>query len=276
MKSDPFAHLVSENPAGPRETVDDLLASARREWFLLRKSFVQWPRENGDRPNMLAKFVRGRQERALDAFLLLHALRPILTGNPLPLATWGRALSLAKPCDAIGASRAFNYLHSMGLVDRQLGVSAPIIVPLLEDGSGLEWHRSGPSGSEVGKGYFAVPHAYWTGGFASTLKLPGKAMLLIMLAETGQNASFAMAVERASEWYGISERTAERGYNELSAAGLLLVHRQLVADARHPLGRREVYHRALVSPFSTEDRRRLQEESRPARRKSARHPVPTT
>ena len=38
-------------------------------------------------------------------------------------------------------------------------------------------------------------------------------MLLLSLAETQdpKRPSFAMAYERASEWYGVSERTAERG-----------------------------------------------------------------
>jgi hypothetical protein len=41
-------------------------------------------------------------------------------------------------------------------------------------------------------------------------------MLLIMLAETQAltKTAFNMPVERAQEWYGISERTAERGYGE--------------------------------------------------------------
>jgi hypothetical protein len=91
-------------------------------------------------------------------------------------------------------------------------------------------------------------------------------MLLIILAETQdpRKPRFAMAVERAKEWYGLSERTAERGYGELSKAGVLLVRRAKVADARHPAGRRDVYWRALASPFGTDDRARLQAAARTA------------
>lgn len=96
------------------------------------------------------------------------------------------------------------------------------------------------------------------------LTFPGKAMFLIMLSETTQNPSFAMAAERAPSWYGISERTAERGYKELrnqeTAEGspLLLEHPQYKRNARSPTGYLTVVHRALSGPYSQAARAKLQ------------------
>lgn len=257
--NDPFAHLENEKPLGPAATTIALLKSAKRGYLPLRKRFVQRPDDEAvtlkdgtrTRGSLLADFVGGRQERALEAFLLLHALEPVLDGSPLPMATWARMLSVRAQCSPAAAATAFATLERMRLATVVKADSATLITPLLEDGSGEAWTKPGSNGGDVGKGFFTVPYEYWTDGLAGSLRLPGKTMLLIMLCETSKSTSFAMAVERARAWYGVSERTAERGYRELSAAGLLKVHIQRVADARHPLGLREVYHRALEAPFST-------------------------
>lgn len=121
---------------------------------------------------------------------------------------------------------------------------------------------------EEGPGFFTLPHEYWTDGYCDRLTLPGKAMLLILLAETQnpKTPAFRMAAARAPQWYGMSERTAERGYTELSREGVLLVKRVKVADPRHPAGRRDDYWRALAHPFSTPDRARLQKAATTAAR----------
>jgi hypothetical protein len=81
-----------------------------------------------------------------------------------------------------------------------------------------------------------------------------------MLAETTLKPTFAMAVERAKDWYGISERTAERGYQQLRGERvapdepLLRVHKQVVVDLRSPTGLRPIHHRALADPYSQEAR----------------------
>ena len=56
-------------------------------------------------------------------------------------------------------------------------------------------------------------------------------MLLIMLKETPYRTSCVVGIEYVKEWYGISERTAERGYRELQAAGLLQMHDQKVSNS---------------------------------------------
>lgn len=66
------------------------------------------------------------------------------------------------------------------------------------------------------------------------------------------------------EFYGFSERTAERGYLELRRAKLLREKTILVPEARHPLGRREEWHRALAFPYSTDHRETLRKAAKAA------------
>ncbi|HEY8790441.1 MAG TPA: hypothetical protein VIM10_15100 [Actinopolymorphaceae bacterium] len=263
---DPFAGLEDDATPTGAEVAARLLADTRRGWVPLRKVLVQRPNTELTRSSTLAKFVTGRRETALDALLLLHALGPILDGSPLPMAVWANALQLTGPN---AASKAFATLEDMRLVDRVRGEgTATNVVPLLEDGSGLAWSRPGSTAGNAGPGYFALPDDYWTAGWNRRLSLPGKAMLLIMLAETQDPnktpSTFAMPVEKAKDWYGISERTAERGYRELGVNKIMRVKEQAVKDHRSPTGVRKVMHRALTGPFSTAARASAQAQSRAA------------
>ncbi|MGW1743737.1 hypothetical protein ACWCPQ_33635 [Nocardia sp. NPDC001965] len=266
MNADPFAGLVDDVALEPQEALAELLASAKRDYVPVRNVFVQRPSGESKRASTLSLFVNQRQERALDAILTLYALQPVLSEeDPLPLGAWANLLSTRKPCGITTASKAFRVLDDMGLVSRVRRGHGTDIMPLLEDGSRQPWSRPGSQSGETARlgGYFTIPHEYWTDGYIDRLRLPGKAMLLIMLKETQGEPPFEMAVERASQWYGISERTAERGYGELSAEGLLDIHIQRSASPRLPKGvLRERYHRALRDPFSTSRRRKLQTEAR--------------
>lgn len=266
MNVDPFAGLVDDVALEPREALTLLLSSAKRDYVPVRNVFVQKPPGGKQRSSMLALFVSQRQERALDAILTLYALQPVLSeDDPLPLGAWANILSTRKPCGLTTASKTFRALEDMGLVTRARLGHRTVITPLLEDGSRQEWSRPGAQGGDLVSlgGYFTIPHEYWTDGYIDRLRLPGKAMLLIMLKETQGNPPFEMAVERAQTWYGISERTAERGYAELSGEKLLDIRIQRSASPRLPKGvLRERYHRALRDPFSTHRRRELQAEAR--------------
>lgn len=267
MNPDPFADLVDEEPLTPAAALSGLLTSVRREYCPVRNSFVQRLPGSGDRSSSLASFVTNRQERALDAILTTYALQPVLSeDDPLPLGAWANILSTRKPCGITTVSRVFRVLEDMKLVTRKRRGHMSIITPLREDGSGEPWSKPGllqPDSSSESDGYFTIPHEYWTEGYIDRLRLPGKAMLLIMLKETQGKPPFEMAVDRAQKWYGISERTAERGYAELNAEKLLDIHIQREASPRLPKGvLRERYHRALRDPFSTVRRRELQLEAR--------------
>ncbi|MFD6514550.1 hypothetical protein [Rhodococcus sp. NPDC060176] len=265
MSTNPFAGLVDDTPPTPAQALSSLLASAKRQYCPVRNSFVQRPPGSTDRASMLASFVTNRQERALDAMLTAYALQPVLSDDdPLPLGAWANILSTRKPCGLTTVSKTFRVLEGMDLVTRTRQGHTTIITPLLEDGSGRKWSKPGrPDELTESEGYFTIPHEYWTDGYIDRLRLPGKAMLLIMLKETQGKPPFEMAVDRAPKWYGISERTAERGYAELNAEKLLDIHIQREASPRLPKGvLRERYHRALRDPFSTVRRRDLQIEAR--------------
>jgi hypothetical protein len=179
------------------------------------------------------------------------------------------------PCTSTAASKAFDALVNLKLAERQNSGRKVILTPLLEDGSGRAWSRPGQDRTDIGPGYFTIPYDYWTSGLVDQLGLPGKAMLLIMLAETTQHRTFAMAVERAPQWYGISERTAERGYQQLNQAKVLLQRRQVVVDPRSPTGLRAVWHRALDDPYNTDARAKLQRKTRRAVRNQTHHTTKT-
>lgn len=105
------------------------------------------------------------------------------------------------------------------------------------DGRPRSMARRTPRNAE-NRGFFTLPFEYWATGTIDELKLPSKAMLLIILKETqdlnAKRKTFLMAFARAKEWHGISKRTAERGIHQLRKAGLLQEKLQLVQDARHP------------------------------------------
>ena len=283
VEPDPFAHIVDEAPLTPHEAVVKTLDDAKRGWFPLRKSFVQRPKGSvaqanrpSPRASVLYDLVHGKHQRPLDLLLMLHAFQPVLDVSPLKLATWAHMLSARTPCTSAGVSRAVDTLENMDLVRRIGSGHAPELRLLREDGEHEPWFKAG-SKSEQGPGYFVVPHAYWTSGLFEKLTMPGQAMLFITLAET-QNPttpSFKMAYERTKDWYGLSERTAERGFRELSTEGYLLTRVQKVPDRKHPVRRREDTWRALAAPFSSAARQQLQGVSAAAARATASATVAT-
>lgn len=264
----PFDDLADESPATGTESRRGLLDAAKRGYVPIRKGFVQRPNTSPVRASVLGAMVTGRQERAVDALLMVHALQPVLRDDPLPLKVWARLLPRGKvPGEPAVAAAAFRALQRRHLVDRgPRGRNRFDVRPLMEDGSGDPWTRPGQDAATVGHGFFTIPHDYWNTGLADELGFPGKAMFLITLSETTRQPTFAMAYERAPQWYGISERTAERGFEQLRRAGVLLEHRQLVRSSRSPTGLREIWHRALADPYSTDSRNSLQRVSRAASR----------
>ncbi|GIE28971.1 hypothetical protein Ait01nite_020160 [Actinoplanes italicus] len=275
--SNPFEGIKDEDPLDGPATRTRFLDSAKRGFAPLRKIFIQQPDTEENRASVLAKMVTARQENALDALLLLHALEPVLDRDrPLPLATWARMLSSeGNRWSTQNVGRAFEALEKRNLVAREAKGRGLLVLPRLEDGSDKEWTRPGSDSTTIGKGYLTIPYTYWTSGLADRLAMPGKAMFLILLSETTQKPNFAMAVARAQSWYGISERTAERGYDELrkqkvdDGMPLLLEHTQWVADHRSPTGKREVRHRALSEPYSQAARAELQRATATAARRGS-------
>lgn len=237
----------------------ELLDSAKRGFVPMRNDLVQHPPTAPERAAALSKLVSGRYERSVDALLVLHATWPVLANDPIPLAAWAHLLSTRKKCGPTTASKSFGVLEDLKLITRRREGRKLVVTPLHESGDGREWTRPRSRSSDTG-GFFVIPHQYWTDGYADRLRLPGKTMLLIMLKETQGTPVFTMPVERAPAWYGISERTAERGYAELLDQGLIQTHIQKVPSARLGPGvYRKIYHRALRGPFATDSRKQLQD-----------------
>lgn len=261
---DPFAGLEDLPTSDTAHTRSDLFGSAKRGFVRIRKDFVQ--RESKPRPSVLAELVTGRKELALDLLLTVHALQPILPDSPLPIKTWARLLG--QDVSERSVRSAMAALERMDLLEIDGRRGKPEFVLKRENGGGEDWNPEPMDDPATrGKGFFTIPFDYWTSGTIDELSLPGKAMLLVILRDTQDpkgKLTFVMANERAPEFYGFSERTAERGYLELRKAGLLREKTVLVPSARHPLGRREEYHRALASPYSTGHREALRKAAKAA------------
>ena len=264
----PPGALVDDRPPTPVESRTALLKRAKRGFVPVRKEFVQKRRGAAGEPrgSMLAEFVTNKQGRALDALLLVHGLYPVTRDEPLDTRTWARVLSAGTRCTPNAASKAFSVLEEMRLIRREVIGRQTFIAPLSETGDGSEWTRAGEDKDEDGPGFFTIPHRYWTDGLAEKLTMPGKAMFLVLLHDTNspKTMTFTVPLDRMSEWYGISERTAERGYRELRAAEVLAERDQKVVDHKHPVGRRVVRHRSLCPPFDTLGRMSIQGKARTA------------
>ncbi|EXG80792.1 hypothetical protein [Cryptosporangium arvum] len=271
--TDPFADLENEVALDRVGTRGALLDRALRGYVPLRKEFVQLhdKADDGTRGSVLGQLLADRQERALDALLLLHALWPAIDGDaePLPMSQWALMLTTdhGGECTPNAASKAFTELEKRGLVRRESVGRGTRITPCREDGSGDDWENPGTNPSDR---YFTVPHLYWIDPIvdgstpADALRLPGKAMLLIALKETqdpGKPGRFSVAAARGEEWYGISERSVERGYGELRKAKLLAERTQRVRNPKASNGIQTICWRAPTQGFSTDDRAKLQAEA---------------
>lgn len=260
-----IAELQDEVTLSPAAMRRGLLNSVRRPFVPIRHTFVQQPRGSASRAGMVSKLVAAHNQRALDAILMVLALEPVLEGTPLPNNTWAALLSTdtgpAVPTTAVSKTwRALEEEYQLIQRGTRLKRLATIR-PLAEDGSGKAYSRPGLSAKGT-TGYFILPHSYWRDGWDQKLSLPAKAMLLVHLSATQQTPVLAMGYEQAQEWYGLSERTAERGIRQLRMLGLLREHGQKVAAARSANGYTIRYHRFLLDDFSSHGRQALQKQTR--------------
>src|ERR1035441_6395803 len=119
---------------------------------------------------------------------------------------------------------------------------------------GGTWAHPGEDRDAVG--YFSLPRRYWTDGWHERLRLPGKAMLLILLAETNTPGSptFTLPAARIAQLSGFATSTVKRGLDELREHGLLDERWQRVPAPRSATGWTYKVHYWLNSPFSTKYR----------------------
>lgn len=243
-------------PLSHRETLIDLLDQSGRGIVPIRKSFVQQGERGKRVPGPLATFVSAHDERALDAYLFVHALASAEPWNcDYPAGMWVRALDLtesAKPASARSAvSKVMKRLEDRHLVSRQRVGRTASITLLKEDGSGEPYEH--PYNAGRGENWLQLPHAYWLEEFHQSLSLPAKAMLLIALSLPDD---FPLPADRVPKWYGISADTAERGLRELRRSRVLNFDEQWVKNAKSDTGWTQERRYTLDEPFSTAARKK--------------------
>jgi hypothetical protein len=217
-----------------RETVSALLERSGRQDVPVRRSFVQRPIRGGG-AGPLAAFVSNRRSRALDLYLLAHAVAsaPPYTVT-FPARVWVRALGLGPQSSSETlVSRTWTWLEDHNLiVTRRVGRFREIQL-LKEDGSGDAYRHPGEEGASDRGHYFKLPHAYWDANYHNRLGLPAKAVLLIALS---LRDDFILPTEKGSDWYGLSSDTVRKGLSDLRLHGLLAMRAQAKAAPLTALG----------------------------------------
>jgi hypothetical protein len=249
------SQLPNESPATEAETRAALLERNIRSFTPINKLFVQAPRGSESRHGPLSWFVRGRDLRALQAYLLIIGVNS--SGDSehgwsttLPIKVWARAFDTTRHATdasaATAVSKVLTRLEKRHLIERgRRGRSREIRVTLLrEDGTGEPYTRPGKAN---GDRFLKLPHAYWTDGWHEKLDLPATAMLLVALHE---KPGFELPTEYVPEWYGWSADTAERGFKTLRDHGLLQVYTRFKKAPLSPTGLTEVNQYYLLGPFA--------------------------
>jgi len=218
-----------ESIANEADTRRALLERSGRPGVPIRKVFVQTPRKLAADPNNLAgplsEFVRRGDLRGLHAYLMI--LSATSSGastdgwsTTLPIMVWARAFGTTANAERAAAttavSKILHRLEDRRLIERRRsGRERRVRVTLLrEDASEEPYTR--PLGKSLSDRFLTLSHAFWLDGWHDRLKLPGLAMLLVALHETGPNKPlFQLPAEHTPKWYGWSADTTERGLAEV-------------------------------------------------------------
>jgi hypothetical protein len=201
----------------------------------------------GGGPGPLASIVRERRRRALDLYLLVHALASSSPWDTtLAAPVWARLLGLEGSAAASTISKQWTWLEGQRLVKTSRSRRMRQVVLLREDGSGRPYTHPGlPAGSAEGD-YFHLPYSYWRGRFQDRFDLPTKAVLLIALS---LQDDFIFPLEHASRWYGISRTTLQAGLRTLRTLGFLDMRVRYREAPLTPTGYTVERHYSLKEPF---------------------------
>ncbi len=214
-----------------------MLLSTKRGGVPIRSSFVQrsedMKRPDGSRGASLSKLVT--DERALDGFLLIHALAS--SSDPYdvraPAATWAQMVGLLETNELLSGqqrwSRVVAKLKSLQLITTKPDGRGTRYTLLDESGDGSPYVR--PQDIQTHGGWVSLPHIYWLEGYDRRLRMPGKIMLLIAL---DQRNKFTLPADRVPKWYGVSRSTAQRGFTELENEGILTSTSSTIFDRSAP------------------------------------------
>lgn len=212
------------------------------------RSFLQQPRPGGG-AGPLSMFVRTRRKRALDLYLLIHALASAPPYDiALPAAVWARAMGMrASRGSAVQISTTLSWLESQRLIETSRDGRARRVVLLADDGSGQPYAHPGVGRAEERVGYLKLPFDYWFDDWHTSLELSATAVFLIALSLP---QDFLLPQHHGARWYGVSRDTIRRGLATLQAMGLLTYR---VTQKKAPLAPSGVtYDRVyrLIGPFA--------------------------
>jgi hypothetical protein len=247
-------HNGDEPAATEDETRAALLARSKREFTPINKLFVQAAPGSMCRHGPLAGFVRNRDLRGLQAYLLLLGITSSGDSQDgwsttLPIGVWARAFGTTRYATqasaATAVSKVLTRLEQRHLIARERrGRERKIRVTLLrEDGSGQAYTRPGKGNTDR---FLRLPHCFWLDGWYERLDLSATAMLLVALHA---KHNFELPTERVPDWYGWSADTAERGLATLEEFGLLTHTTRLKKAPLSPTGLTKVNRYLLHEPF---------------------------
>lgn len=229
-----------------------MLEGTKRHGVPIRSEFLQKPRGAGrDRGNMLGRLHRN--ERALDAYLLIHAMASSSEPHDTkwPIETWTQVARYEhlKVADQRAAwSKTARVLIDNQLISKRLRRHHMDYTLLHESGSGEPYTR--PKSVADGT-WFTLPYAYWLDGWDEKLTFAEKRMLLIAL---DQQDGFTLPQARVPDWYSVSESSAQEGLAGLAKRAILMTSDTYEASARSPTGWRPVVRYWTRGAFSLKKR----------------------
>lgn len=246
-----------------------MLEGTGRGGVPVRSVFVQLatPNEEGSRHGLLSKFTT--DARALDAYLLIHALASSKAPHAAsyPAVAWAHAAGFDVDATMVSArqrwSKAVAKLSKLKLIEPSRDGRRAVYTLLHESGNGDPYTR--PRSLNEG-GWVTVPYAYWLDGLEEQLSLPEKLMLLVSL---DQKQRFELPTARTGDWYGISARTATRGFRGLLNRGILTAEPRTTIDLQNSINmQRTVNVYSTTGAWTRESRKRAMTVSRrrPARK----------
>jgi hypothetical protein len=236
----------------------------RRDFVPIARSFLQ-QRQAGGGPGPLSWFVKARRQRALDLYLLVHALASTYPYDiALPARSWALALGLPDTHSSrVFISNSWTWLEHHKLIRTERDGRLRRIYLLDESGSGDPYrHASGSKRLD----YFKLSYTFWLEDWHTRLDLPATSVLLIALS---LSTTFILPQERSGEWYGLSRDTVRRGLGILVGLELLSMHATFKAAPRSPTGATEQRRYTLTGPFA-------RQQLKPGRRPSKPHSAPGT
>ena len=209
------------NVAASQEVLRRLLRGrgSRRNFVPISRGFLQIPRPRGG-AGPLAAFVSSRRKRALDLYLLIHAVASTPPYDvTLPARVWAQALGMSPSnSSAVHISTTLSWLEEQKLIDTARIGNARQVTLLSDDGSGLPYRHPALQPPHERVGYFKLSFDYWLERWHTSLDLSATAVLLIALSLPDK---FVLPQRHGAEWYGISRDTIQRGLKSLRDLGLL-------------------------------------------------------